>query len=81
MEHTKIIQDTLRELGIGKNYISQRRSHCHSAGTGRRRPVAPCEKGRLHTSSKAVQLHMERRRTEYPYGSGEGLEGKSGWVD
>ena len=26
MEHTKIIQDTLRELGIGKNYISQRRS-------------------------------------------------------
>ena len=26
MEHTKIIQDTLRELGIGKNYISQKRT-------------------------------------------------------
>ena len=26
MEHMKIIQDTLRELGIGKNYISQKRT-------------------------------------------------------
>ena len=26
MEHTKIIQDTLRELGIGKNYIPQKRT-------------------------------------------------------
>ena len=26
MEHTQIIQDTLRELGIGKNYISQKRT-------------------------------------------------------
>ena len=26
MEHMKIIEDTLRELGIGKNYISQKRT-------------------------------------------------------
>ena len=26
MEHTKVIQDTLREFGIGKNYISQKRT-------------------------------------------------------
>lgn len=26
MEHTQIIQDTLRKLGVGQNYISQRRT-------------------------------------------------------
>ncbi len=26
MEHAQIIQDTLRKLGVGKNYISQKRT-------------------------------------------------------